>query len=78
MDEFLFLDCKCSAPASESGGGPPQSKTWRNSLGPVTRDSVLDCARPLALFFARLVSTIFAQANQDVTVEFIRHSSFVI
>jgi hypothetical protein len=36
----------------KSGRGLPQSKTWRNSLRSSPRDSVLDCASPLALSIA--------------------------
>src|SRR5438105_1706258 len=33
----------------KNGGGLPQSKTWRKVRCSVTRDSVLECASPLAL-----------------------------
>jgi len=33
----------------ESGGGPPQSKTWRLLRAFKARVSVLECASPLAL-----------------------------
>jgi hypothetical protein len=36
-------------PAAESGGGPPQSKTWRLLYGSNRRGSVLECASPVAL-----------------------------
>ena len=35
---------------SESGGGPPHSRTWRTTLRSLTRAGVLECANPLALF----------------------------
>ncbi len=40
----------CGVRTAESGGGPPQSRAWRKILCPLTRDSVSDCASPLALF----------------------------
>ena len=46
----------CAEPpvASKSGRGLPQSKTFRFFGSVEGRDSVLDCASPLALYRARL------------------------
>ena len=41
---------------AESGGGPPQSKTWRLLRAFKARVSVLECASPLALSVRKQVS----------------------
>jgi hypothetical protein len=40
----------------KSGGGPPQSKTWRVVYGFNRRGSVLECASPLALLIREQMS----------------------
>ena len=46
----IFLQCCDISSLFESARGLAHSKTWRNLMRSVTRDSVLECAGPPALF----------------------------
>ena len=46
---MIMQNKPCIARLDQSAGGLAHSKTWRTSLRSGMRDSVLECASPLAL-----------------------------
>jgi hypothetical protein len=47
---WAWMNTNCALQPGKSGGGPPQSKTWRKFGAARPTRSVLECASPLALW----------------------------
>jgi hypothetical protein len=50
------MNTDCAVEPGKSGGGPPQSKTWRKFGAARRTRSVLECASPLALWNAPITN----------------------
>jgi hypothetical protein len=51
------MNTDCAVEPGKSGGGPPQSKTWRKFGEARRARSVLECASPLALWDGTMANT---------------------